>query len=168
MSLFKRVANLLKKPEPPKPEKSILTLAPGDICEVSLVTYQVIGRTQNHRRRETFLSLQDGADSRFLHIEERMETLFSLYAPVDGRMDSIDEVPATMELDGRKYYLEEHFSGPVMVSGRAPFAQSGELHVWQYQSDDRKLLRIEWQEGRFMIYEGERVLPADVKVIRGN
>ncbi|AJY73341.1 DUF4178 domain-containing protein [Paenibacillus beijingensis] len=168
MSLFKRVANLLKTPEPPKAEKSILTLAPGDICEVSLITYQVVGRTQNHRRRETFLSLQDGADSRYLHIEERMETEFSLYIPIDGRLDSIDEVPSSMELDDRMYYLEEQYSGHVIVSGRTPFSQSGELYVWHYQSDDRKLLRIEWQDGRFMLYEGESVLPADVKVLRGN
>jgi hypothetical protein len=31
-----------------------------------------------------------------------------------------------------------------------------------------QLLRVEWQDGRFMLYEGERILPADVHVLRGN
>ncbi len=30
------------------------------------------------------------------------------------------------------------------------------------------LLRIEWQDGRFMLYEGEDVLPADVRFLRGS
>ncbi|ASS64904.1 MULTISPECIES: DUF4178 domain-containing protein [unclassified Paenibacillus] len=168
MSLFKRISGILRKPEPPKPEKSLLTLGPGDICEVSLVTYEVIGKTQNVRRRETFLSLQDGTELRYLHIEDRQSTEYTLYAPVDGRMDSIEEIPSTMELDGRDYYLEENYSSPVQVTGRSPHQAGGELHVWQYQSDDRRLLRIEWQEGRILLYEGESILTADVKVLRGS
>ena len=35
----------MKSPEPPKPEKSLLTLAPGDMVEVSLVMYELIGKT---------------------------------------------------------------------------------------------------------------------------
>lgn len=44
----------------------------------------------------------------------------------------------------------------------------GEQHVWQYQADDSRLLRVEWQNGRFMLYEGESVLSADVRVIRAS
>lgn len=44
MSLFKRIKNIMKSPEPPKPEKSLLTLAPGDMVEVSLVMYELIGK----------------------------------------------------------------------------------------------------------------------------
>ncbi|OXM16862.1 DUF4178 domain-containing protein [Paenibacillus herberti] len=167
MSLFKRVANLVRKPEPPKQEKSILTVGPGDICEVSLITYEVIGHTRNFRRKETFLTLQDGAELRYLHIEDREQTEYTLYTPIDGRLDSIEEVPSTMELDGTNYYLEEQYSSPVSSQGRSPHGPSGELHIWQFQSDDRKLLRIEWQEGRFLMYEGETILSADVKVLRG-
>ncbi|MGN7455403.1 DUF4178 domain-containing protein [Paenibacillus pasadenensis] len=167
MSLFKRVANLMRRPEPAPAEKSMLTLGPGDICEISLETYEVIGQTKNFRRKETFLTLQDGTRLRYLHIEDREQTEYSLYEPIDGRLDSIEEVPSTMALDGRDYYLEEQHSSPVTSSGRAPHHPAGELHVWQYQSDDRRLLRIEWQEGRFMLYEGERIPAADVQTVRG-
>jgi hypothetical protein len=167
MSLLKRVANLFKKPEPPKPEKSILTVGPGDVVEVSLVTYQVTGRTRHSHRNAAFLTLQDGNQIRYLHIEERERTEYELYTPIDGRLDSFDEVPTTIELEGTFYHLEEQYSGEVSVAGKTPFPAAGEQYVWQFQSDDRKLLRIEWQDGRFMLYEGEFVLPADVQVLRG-
>jgi hypothetical protein len=167
MSLLKRLKNLVSKPAPPPPEKSVLTIGPGDICEVSLVTYQVTGRTQNPRRNAVVLTLQDGSDIRYLVIEEREQTQYALYQAIDGRLDSFEEVPTSLELDGRLYHMEEHFSGRIAAAGKTPFMQGGEQYVWQYQSDDRKLLRIEWMDGRFMLYEGDRVLPADIHVLRG-
>jgi len=166
MGLFKRLRNLVSKPEPLPAERSLLTLGPGDVCEVSLVTYQIIGRTQNPRRRSVILTLQDGADIRYLQIEERERTAFVLYQPIDGRLDSIEEVPMTLELDGRVYHLEEQYAGFMRSTGKTPFMQDGEQSVWQFQSDDMKRLRIEWMDGRFTLYEGEDVLPADVQTIR--
>jgi hypothetical protein len=167
MGIFGRIKNILAKPEPPKQEKSVLTLAPGDVCEVSLVTYQVTGRVQNRKRNAVVLTLQDGNTIRYLTIEERERVVFALYDPIDGRLDSPDEVPTTIDLDDRAYHLEEQYSGTVTAVGRTPFTQGGEQYVWQFQSDDNKLLRVEWQDGRFMLYEGETVLPADVQVLRG-
>jgi len=168
MSLFKRIKNIVAKPEAPIVEKSMLQLGAGDICEVSLVTYEVTGRVQNRQRNAIMLTLQDGKTIRYLHIEEREKLVYSLYSPIDGRLDSPDEVPTTMELDDEFYHLDEHYSGFVQVSGRTSFHQGGEQYVWQYQSDSFKLLRIEWQDGRFMLYEGEWIVNADVKVIRGS
>ncbi|MFB9330639.1 DUF4178 domain-containing protein [Paenibacillus aurantiacus] len=168
MSIFKRLKNIMAKPEPPKAERSILTIGPGDVCEVSLVTYQVTGRTQNRQRNQVVLTLQDGSAIRYLTIEERERTEYALYTPIDGRLDSVEEVPTTLELDGTEYHLEEQFSGFITAVGRTPFVQGGEQYVWQFQSDNMKLLRVEWQDGRFMLYEGEDVIPADVRVLRGS
>lgn len=168
MSLFKRFKNMMSKPEPVQAERSILTLGPGDVCDVSLVTYQVIGRTQNQRRRSVVLTLQDGVEICYLLIEERERTVYALYKPIDGRLDSIQEVPMTLELDDRVFHMEEQYNGFITSIGKTPFMSGGEQSVWQYQADDMKLLRIEWLDGRFVLYEGESVLPADVKVIRGH
>ncbi|MFD1179055.1 DUF4178 domain-containing protein [Paenibacillus puldeungensis] len=168
MSVWKRIGNLFAKPEPPLAEKSMLALAPGDICEVSLVSYEVTGRVNNRGRNAVVLTLQDGSSTSYLHIEERETLQYQLYQPIDGRLDDPNEVPGQMELDGTEYYLEEEYGGYVAVVGRTPFMQGGDQHVWQYQSDDSKLLRIEWQNGRFMLYEGVKVIPADVKVIRAS
>ncbi|MGO4108364.1 DUF4178 domain-containing protein [Paenibacillus sp. YAF4_2] len=167
MSIFKRIKNIMAKPEPVKVEKSILSLAPGDVCEVSLVTYQVTGSSRNRSRNAVVLTLQDGTDIRYLSIEERERTVYALYEQIDGRLDTFDEVPTTLELDDRAYHMEENFSGVIAANGKTPFMQGGEQYVWQYQSDDMKLLRVEWLDGRFMLYIGESVLPADVRVIRG-
>lgn len=168
MSLLKRIGRLFAKPEPPKKEKSMLDLCPGDICEVSLVTYQVVGSVRNPRRNAVVLSLQDGNEIKYLHIEEREILQYALYDDIDGRLDNPSEVPTELVLDDKAYYLEEEYEGRVTVNGRTPFRQGGEQHVWQYQSDDNGLLRIEWQDGRFMLYEGCKVISGDVQVIRSN
>ncbi|MCI4060792.1 DUF4178 domain-containing protein, partial [Bacillus cereus] len=54
----------MKSPEPPKPEKSLITLAPGDMIEVSLVVYELIGKTSMPTRKEIVLTLQDWKDIR--------------------------------------------------------------------------------------------------------
>ncbi|XEC96911.1 DUF4178 domain-containing protein [Paenibacillus tarimensis] len=167
MSLLKRIKNLIAKPQPQKKERSMLTLAPGDVCEVSMVTYEVTGRTQNRQRNAVVLTLQDGNAVRYLSIEERERLVHAMYERIDGRLDSITEVPTVLELDDYIYHLEEQYTGSITAVGRTPYNHSGEQSVWQYQSDNKKLLRIEWQDGRFMLYEGESVLPADVRVIRG-
>jgi Domain of unknown function (DUF4178) len=167
MGIFSRIKNIVAKPEPPRAEKSMLTIGPGDVCEVSLVTYTVVGRLQNRQRNIVVLTLQDGSAIRYLTIEERERTVYGLYEPIDGRLDSVEEVPTELELDDRVYHMEEQYSGFVTAAGKTPFVQGAEQYVWQYQSDDQKLLRIEWQDGRFMLYEGEDVLPADVRVLRG-
>ena len=166
MSVFKRIKNIMKNPEPPKTEKSILTLGPGDIAEVSLATYEVIGRTTSVKQSETFLTLQDGNIIRYLKIEQREKLYYKLYSPIDGRLDSIHEIPSTIEMDDVMYHLEDQYACYVSVIGHTPFSAAGEQHIWEFQSDNRKLLRIEWQDGRMMMYEGEAVLPADVQVIR--
>lgn len=168
MSLFNRIKNILKQPELPKLEKNILTVGPGDVIEISLITYQITGRTRNTHRNSIFLTLHDGNTIRYLNIEERERTSFAVFSPIDGRLDSFNEVPTTIEMEGTPYHLEERYSGNVTVVGKTPFSNGGEQYVWQFQSDDCKLLRIEWQDGRFMVYEGESVLPADVQVLRGS
>ncbi|AKG35006.1 DUF4178 domain-containing protein [Paenibacillus durus] len=167
MSIWKRIGNLFAKDEPPLREKSMLQLAPGDICEVSLVTYEVTGRVSNFSRNAALLTLRDGTAIAYLHIEQREELRYALYKAIDGRLDSLTEVPATMNLDDIVYYLEEEYEGHVSVSGQTSFMNAGDQHVWQYQSDEGQLLRIEWQNGRFMLYEGEKIIPGDVRVIRG-
>jgi hypothetical protein len=168
MSLWKRINNLFSKPAPPPVQKSILSLSPGDICEVALVTYEVTGRVQNRSRNAVMLTLQDGASIAYLYIEERETLQYALYEPIDGRLDTPNEVPTTIELDDRSFFLEEEYDGNVSIVGKTPFTQSGEQHIWQYQSDDYHLLRIEWQHGRFMLYEGEKVIAGDVKIIRAS
>lgn len=167
MGIFNRIKNIMKKPEPPKQEKSVLTLAPGDILEVSLVTYEIIGKTSLKNRNEIFLTLQDGNTMRYLKVESREKLYYELYTPIDGRLDSIQEVPTTIHMDDVDYYMEENYSTYVNNQGKTPFPSSSEQYIWEFQSDNRKLLRLEWQDGRMMMYEGESVLTADVQIIRG-
>lgn len=168
MSIWKRISNVFAKPAPPPLQKSMLSLSPGDICEVSLVTYKVTGRVSNQARNAVMLTLQDGARIAYLYIEEREALQYALYESIDGRLDTPNEVPTTIELDDRSFFLEEEYEGNVSVVGKTPFTQGGDQHIWQYQSDDFRLLRIEWHNGRFMLYEGEKIINGDVKIIRAS
>ncbi|MNE71591.1 hypothetical protein D3C80_1674810 [compost metagenome] len=112
------------------------------------------------------LTLRDGSRIAYLHVEEREQLQYALYQPIDGRLDNPAEVPATLELDGYTFHLEEEYEGYAAVIGQTPYMNGGTQHVWQYQSDDYRLLRVEWQNGRFMLYDGEKIIPADVRVIR--
>ncbi|MCY9515977.1 DUF4178 domain-containing protein [Paenibacillus apiarius] len=166
MSLWQRLKNIMAKPEPPKPEKTSSELGPGDICEVSLVSYEVTGRTDWRTRNAAWLTMRDGAQIKYLLVEQREQPIYSLYEAIDGRLDGVEEVPSEVELDGRWFYLEDQYNGRVVCSGQTPFGVAGEQYVWQYQSDDRKLLRIEWQDGRFQLYEGDTIISADVRILR--
>ncbi|WP_411342521.1 DUF4178 domain-containing protein [Paenibacillus sp. WLX1005] len=171
MGLWKRISNLISKPEAPRPDKGPLDLRAGDICEVSLITYEVVGTARNAARNAVMLTLQDGSNIVYLHVESREQLRYALYTPIDGGLENPNEVPTHIEMDGTDYYLDEQYSGTVLSTGRTPVlpgAANGDQHVWQHQSDDHKLLRIEWQGGRFTLYEGEYVLNGDVSVIRAN
>ena len=168
LGLWKRIGNIFSKPEAPAAPMSMLNLSPGDICEVSLVTYEVTGSTKTSGRNAALLTLRDGSRIAYLYIEEREQLQYRLYQPIDGRLDNPAEVPATLELDDRTFYLEEEYEGYAAVTGQTPYTNGGQQHVWQYQADDSRLLRVEWQNGRFMLYEGETVIPGDVRVIRAS
>lgn len=171
MGLWKRITNLISKPEPPKKEKGPLDLQVGDICEVSLITYEVVGTARNAARNAVMLTLQDGNNVAYLHVELQEKLRYALYHPIDGGLENPNEVPTHIDMDGVDYYLDEQYNGNVFTTGRTPVlpgAANGQQHVWNHQSDDRKLLRIEWQGGRFTLYEGEFVLNGDVRVIRAS
>ena len=156
--MWKRISNLFSKPEPPKVEKSMLQLAPGDICEVSLVTYEVTGRVHNRGRNAVVLTLQDGEH----------HCLSSYRRTRNGSVCVIHSDRWAAGFSGRGS-IHHRFGrscissgrgirGHVSITGRTALRKAGSS-VWQYQSDDYKLLRIEWQNGRFMLYEGEKVIP---------
>lgn len=41
---------------------------------------------------------------RFLQIEEREKLKYEVYDQIDGRLDSFDEIPTTLELEGTLYF----------------------------------------------------------------
>ena len=127
--MWKRISNLFSKPEPPREA----SLAPGDICEVSLVTYEVTGRVHN---RSVGRLEQDGTIA-YLHIEERETVQYALYTPIDGRLDSPDEVPSIIDLDDHVFHLEEEY-GDMFRLPVEPLLRKAGADVWQYQSDDYK------------------------------
>jgi hypothetical protein len=165
MSLFQRIVNLVKKPEPPIAEKTPYTLAVGDIIEISLNSYTVSGRTLFPQRREAFFTLKDGREIRYFRVEKRETSELTLFTAIDGRLENSAEIPATIDMDGNVYHLESQAVEAAQSSGDTPFPSSEARYLWDFQSDDHQLLRIEWQAGQMMLYEGAHVLPLDVGII---
>lgn len=166
MSLFHRIINLVKKPEPPIEEKTPYTLSIGDIVDLSFNSYTVAGRVLFPQRQEAFFTIKDGSTIKYLRVAKREKLELSLYEAIDGRLEDINEVPTTIEMEGTLYHMEDQAVGAAHSSGDTPFASSSERYLWDFQSDNWKLLRIEWQAGQMMLYEGEDVLPMDVRIIQ--
>ncbi len=167
MRIFRRLKNMFQKTKEPIREEEKTTVHLGDVVEIAMVTYQVSGKIEDSQRYSVMLTLENGSQIQYLLIERREKNIYSLFQPIDGRMDTFNEIPTTLEIDDSIYYLEEQYSGVIKTEGRTPLPNSGEQYVWKFQSDERKLARIEWQDGRFMFYEGESVIPAEVRVLRG-
>ncbi|GGL48326.1 DUF4178 domain-containing protein [Sporolactobacillus putidus] len=166
MSVFRRIINLVKKPEPAIVEKTPYTLSVGDIVDISFSSYTVSGRTFFPQRQEVFLTLKDGSTIKYMQVAKREKLNLALYEAIDGRLEDISEVPTTIEMDGTLYHMGEQAIGTAHSSGDTPFSSSDERYLWDFESDDRKLLRIEWQSGQMMLYEGEAVLPMEVRIIQ--
>lgn len=166
MSVFRRIINLVKKQEPPIEEKTPFTLSTGDIVDISFASYTVGGKMFFPQRQEAFLTLKDGSTIKYLRVAKREKQELSLYEAIDGRLEDINEIPSTIEMEGTLYHLEDQAISVAHSSGDTPFSSSDERYLWDFQSDDRKLLRIEWQAGQMMLYEGEAVLPMEVRIIQ--
>ncbi|XJZ28040.1 DUF4178 domain-containing protein [Bacillota bacterium Lsc_1132] len=166
MKIFRRLKNMFQKTKKPIKDDKDTAVHLGDVVEIAMVTYQVIGRTEDPQWNAVMLTLENGSQIQYLLIEHREKNIYSLFQPIDGRMDTFHEIPTTLEIDDSIYYLEEQYSGLIKTEGRTPLP-NGEQYVWKFQSDERKLARIEWQDGKFMLYEGESVMPAEVRVLRG-
>ncbi|GAA3322721.1 hypothetical protein GCM10020331_043730 [Ectobacillus funiculus] len=129
----------------------------------------MIGRTTSVKRSETFLTLQDGNIIRYLKIEQREKLYYKLYSPIDGRLDSIHEIPSTIEMDDVMYHLEDQYACYVSVIGHTPFFLQLENSTYgNFNRITEKLLRIEWQDGRMMMYEGEAVFTGRRASYTGN
>lgn len=165
MSIFNRIVNLMKKPEPPIEERTPYTLTVGDIVELSLESYTVVGRTFFPQRREAFFTLKDGSAIKYFRVVKREKLDLALYAAIDGRLEDINEIPMTIDMEGTLYHMEDQAIGVAHASGDTPFSSTDERYLWNFQSDNGDLLRIEWQAGQIMLYEGEDVLPMDVSII---
>ncbi|MDD9148759.1 MULTISPECIES: DUF4178 domain-containing protein [unclassified Sporolactobacillus] len=166
MSVFRRIINLVKKTEPAIVEKTPYTLSVGDIVDISFSSYTVAGRTFFPQRQEVFLTLKDGSTVKYMQVAKRETLDLALFEAIDGRLEDISEVPTTIEMDGTLYHMGDQAVGAAHASGDTSFPSSDERYLWDFESDDRKLLRIEWQAGRIMLYEGETVLPMEVKIIQ--
>lgn len=166
MQLFRRMIHLVKKPEPPIEEKTPYNLAIGDIVEISLGSYTVAGKSIFPERQEVFFTLKDGRTIKYFRVTKREKLDLVLYEAIDGRLEEISEIPATIEMDGTLYHMEDQCIVSGHVSGDTPFPASDEHYLWDFESDNWKLLRIEWQDGQMMLYEGEDILPMDVKIIQ--
>ncbi|MBX6394695.1 MAG: DUF4178 domain-containing protein, partial [Alicyclobacillaceae bacterium] len=111
--------------------------------------------------------LRDGQTYRHLVVERGEGWVFRLYETLDGRLDRIDEVPETIELDGVSYHLESQQESPAWVEGPMHLVHGDTVYIWNHQSDDRRLFRIEWQNGKWWFGLGRFVEEFDARMIAG-
>ncbi|HHY66728.1 DUF4178 domain-containing protein [Kyrpidia sp.] len=169
MSLWKRVTDLIRArdPHPPVVQKTWFTLRPGDVVQVELTEYIVEAAAAFNAIQSMHYVLRDGRTYRHLVIDRGEGLVFRLYETLDGRLDDIGEIPETVHLDGVDYHLESQQESPAWVDGPMHLVHGDTVYIWNHQSDDRGLFRVEWQNGKYWFGLGRFTEEFDARIIAG-
>lgn len=174
MSIFKRIGNIMRsnRPEPAAPTANPFEdTQPGDIVEVELEQYVVSGKVvyfdRGYAPHRYAYYIQSGKDIRCLLIEKGRTYEVFLCSFLEGALDDPNNVPTRLDVDGETSYdLEHHRSDITRTEGNTDFRTGDELLYWRYLSAANRYFFLQWQDGKFIALEGERVPAADVKFMK--
>ncbi|MDI3328548.1 MAG: DUF4178 domain-containing protein [Alicyclobacillaceae bacterium] len=169
MSVWRRMTDLWRSREtrPLAPEKKLTTLRTGDIVQIELAEYVVEAFAAFNAVRSVHYLLKDGNTRRHLVVEQGEGLVLRLFETLDGRLDRIDEIPETVEVDGVLYHLESQQQSPAWVEGPMHLVHGEPVYIWNHQSDDRRLFRVEWQNGKTWFGLGRFVEEYDARIVAG-
>lgn len=176
MSIFKRIGSILKshKEEPfshtelhnPYEEASV-----GDIVTVELEQYVISGKVEyydpGHPPHRYAYYLQNGRQICCLLIEKGRTYECFLTQFLEGALDDPNDVPTLLDVDGEIQYELEHYRKDITrTAGNTDFRNGDEMMIWRYFSTQDRYFFLQWQDGKFIALQGERIPSADVKFMR--
>lgn len=174
MSIFKRIGAILRsqKEVPPAPQSNPFEEARiGDVVTVDLEQYVVAGKVAYFDRgydpHRYAYYLQSGRTISCLLIEKGRSYECFLCDFIEGSLDDPADVPTHLDVDGEIHYeLENHRSDVSRTEGNTDFRSGDEVLLWRYYSTEDRYFFLQWQDGKFIALQGERVPAADVKFLR--
>ncbi|MFC0213788.1 DUF4178 domain-containing protein [Paenibacillus chartarius] len=174
MSIFKRIGSIVRsnRPEPIKasPPNPYEHSRPGDIIEVDLEQYMVSGKVVYFDRgfepHRFAYYIQSGKEIRCLIVEKGRTNEIFLCSFLEGSLDDPHNVPTQLDIDGEvTYHLEHHRSDVTRAEGNTDFRTGDDVLFWRYLGADNDYFFLQWQDGKFVALQGNKIPAADVKFL---
>ncbi len=176
MSILKRIANIMKSEKTPPSEipfNPYEDTKVGDIVAVDLEEYVVSGKVIYFDRgfapHRYAYYLQNGSTVHCLIVEKGRVYDTCLCSFLEGTLDNPNDVPTRLVLDEDAVYdLEHHRTDLTRTEGNTDFRNSDEAVIWRYFGGEGKTFYLQWQDGKFVAMQGERVPLAGIKFMRSS
>jgi len=176
MSIMKRIGAIVKsrKEAPPAPPQNPFEEARiGDIVSVDLEQYVISGKVvyfdRGYPPHRIAYYLRDGKNISCLLIEKGREYECFLCEFVEGSLDDPSEVPTRLDLDGDVFYdLEWNRTDLARTEGQTDFRSGDEVLLWRYCSEGEGYFFLQWQDGKFVAMNGQRLPSGEVKFLRAD
>ncbi|GIP33887.1 DUF4178 domain-containing protein [Paenibacillus sp. J2TS4] len=173
MSILKRIGSIIKshKEEPAQADKTVNhpmeEASVGDIVTVELEQYVISGKVVYFDRgfapHRYAYYLQNGQQICCLLVEKGRTYECFLCQFLEGSLDDPDDIPTQLVVDGEVEYELEHYRKDITrTEGNTDFRQNDELMIWRYFSTGDRYFFLQWQDGKFIALQGERIPAADV------
>ncbi|MBM7866173.1 DUF4178 domain-containing protein [Heliomicrobium gestii] len=171
MSLFDRMRRIFDSEthagEPVVRERTLFDLDVNDIVSLDLEDWVIEGRVIYHSLPGWVMYwLKSGRQRQGLLLDRSVPDKAVVITPFPGRTDNMNEVKTEYILDGKHYFLDYNGEGIVDASAVTPI-RTGQVMYWQFETDEREIYRIEWQEGRFFHYDGRWIDAFEVSIVAG-
>jgi hypothetical protein len=176
MSIWKRVGAIIKsnKEAPPVPTSNpIEDSQVGDIINVDLEEYVVSGKLvyfdRGYAPHRIAYYLQNGNSISCLLVEKGRTYECFLCQFVEGALDSPDDVPTQLDLNGEvSYMLENQRTDLVRAEGNTDFRANDEVMLWRYFATEGRYFFLQWQDGKFVAMEGTQTPAGQIKFLKGS
>lgn len=171
MSFFDRIGRIFKSEkeadQPIAKERTLFDLNVGQIISLDLEDWVIEGRVVYHQQPGWVLYwISSGRQRQGLLLDRSAPGKAVVLTAFAGRVDDITEVKTEYVLDGNRYFLDYRGECLIDVFGTTPVGR-GEIMFWQYETDQRAVYRIEWQNGRYFHYDGRWIDTFEVAVVAG-
>lgn len=169
IGIFDRIGKLIKAQkndnQPVEKEITLFDLKVGQVIAMDLEDWVIEGKVIYRQQPEVVQYWVKSGRQRqavlFDHAAPDQAVILTSFA---GRLNEGNEVKTEYILDDQHYFLDFQGECAVDVSGVAPVGV-GELMYWQYETDRREIYRIEWQNSRFLHYDGRWINSYEIEVV---
>ncbi|RKN85010.1 DUF4178 domain-containing protein [Paenibacillus ginsengarvi] len=178
MSIFKRIAAILRSNKQPQPSvqsaaPTLESIAVGDIVSVDLEEYVVSGKViyadPGYAPHRYAYYLQSGRDIHCLIVEKGRTFQTFMCRFLEGGLDDPNDVPKTLTIDEDvTYELESNRTDRTQTQGNTDFRSGDQVEVWRYFASETDHFYLQWQDGKFVALEGTLIPSSEVKIMKSN
>lgn len=174
MSIFKRIGSIIRssKQQPAEPIRNPFEdSSVGDIVNVDLQQYVITGKAvyfdRGYAPHRYAYYLQNGRNISCLLVEKGRSYECFLCEFLEGSLESPQDVPTKLELDGEaSFTLDHHRTDVTRTEGNTDFRSGDDVLFWRYFGVGEDYFFLQWQDGKFIAMRGERTPSSQVKFMK--